>query len=113
MSYAAFEAAPLPLPDEEEDRDADANSEAGNATAARAAAAEAGLESAAEREARARRCAQGTPFAFDPRWSALVEGCESAAPVWAVDSPPCSCAGDSSAIWILSKMGTPGDRVAA
>ena len=52
MSYAAFEAAPLPLPEEEGEDGA-----GGNAAAERAGTAESGPESAAEREARARRCA--------------------------------------------------------
>ena len=49
MSYADFEAAPMPeLEDEEEDEEA--------AAARRAQAARSGPESAASREARARRC---------------------------------------------------------
>ena len=50
MSYADFEAAPMPEPEEEEEEAAEA------AAASRAQAAQRGPESAASREARARRC---------------------------------------------------------
>ena len=50
MSYADFEGAPMPEPEEDEEEDAEA------AAARRAQAAQSGPESAASREARARRC---------------------------------------------------------
>jgi crooked neck len=50
MSYADFEGAPMPEPEDDEEEDAEA------AAARRAQAAQSGPESAASREARARRC---------------------------------------------------------
>ncbi len=54
MSYADFEGAPMPEPDEEEEEDA-------QAAAARTHAAQNGPESAASRQAKARRWAIAAP----------------------------------------------------